>query len=205
MGMPKRTCTWRPTHRDVLLRRYMSLDVITLIVFVVFFIRGYIKGIIVAAFSVLGILLGMLVALKMSQTFAAWLLANNYISSGWAQVVAYIGLFVGVVLLVRLVAKIIEKAAEGLMLGTVNKLLGGLLYVFLGAVIWSSLLWIGGKLHLVSAEMISESTSYSWLSQLAPWFFQQAGKLLPFVQDTFTQLGHFFDTINAKPADVGAH
>lgn len=183
----------------------MSLDIITLVVFVVFFIRGYIKGLIVAAFSVLGILLGMLVALKMSQTFAAWLLANGYISSGWAQVAAYILLFIGVVLLVKLVAKIVEKAAEGLMLGTVNKLLGGLLYSFLGAVVWSSLLWIGGRLHLISVETISESKSYSWLSQLAPWFFHQAGKLLPFVQDTFTQLGHFFDTINAKPADVGTH
>lgn len=183
----------------------MSLDIIALVVFILFFIRGYMKGLIVAAFSVLAILLGMLVALKMSQSFAAWLLANDYISSGWAQVVAYVVLFIGVVLLVRLAAKIIEKAAEGLMLGTINKLLGGLLYTFLGAVIWSSLLWIGARINLISPETISESKSYSWLSQLAPWFFHQAGKLLPFVQDTFTQLGHFFDTINSKPADVGTH
>lgn len=181
----------------------MSLDVITLIVFILFFIRGYMKGLIVAAFSVIGILLGLLVALKLSQSFASWLLVNDYISSGWAQVAAYIILFIGVVLLVRLVAKLLEKAVEGMMLGIVNKLAGGLLYIFLGAIIWSSVLWIGAQIHMISPEAIAASKSYSWLSELAPWFFHQAGKLMPFVQDTFTKLGLFFDTINAQPADVG--
>lgn len=183
----------------------MPIDIITLVVLIVFFIRGYLKGLVMAAFAVVAILLGLLVALKLSQTFAAWLLANDYISSGWAQVVSYIILFVVVVLIVRLVGKMIEKALEGMMLGTVNKLLGGLLYTFLGAVLWSSLLWIGARIHLFSAETVAASRSYPWLSELAPWFFHQAGKLMPFVQDTFTQLGHFFDTINAKPADVGTH
>lgn len=183
----------------------MSLDIVTLIVLVAFFIRGYSKGLIVAAFSVLAILLGLLVALKLSQSFAVWLLAHNYVSSGWAQVAAYIVLFIAVVVLVRLIAKVIEKAAEDMMLGTINKLAGGLLYVFLGAVIWSSLLWLGARIHFISPQTIAASKSYPWISELAPWFFRQAGKLMPFVQDTFTQLGHYFDTINAQPADVGTH
>ncbi|WP_345081084.1 CvpA family protein [Nemorincola caseinilytica] len=183
----------------------MPIDIVTLIVLVLFFVRGYMKGLVMAAFSVVAILLGLLVALKLSQSFAAWLLAHDYISTGWAQVASYIILFIVVVLLVRLVGNIIEKALEGMMLGTVNKLAGGLLYTFMGAVLWSSLLWLGARVHLFSAETIAASRSYPWLSELAPWFFRQAGRLMPFVQDTFTQLGHFFDTINAKPEDVGTH
>lgn len=183
----------------------MSLDVITLVVFIAFFMRGYSRGIIVATFSVAAILLGVLVSLKLSQSFAAWLLAHNYISSGWAQVVSYFILFTGVVLLVRMLAKVIEKAAEGMLLGTVNKLAGGLLYVCMGAILWSSLLWLGARAQLIPPPAVAASRSYPWLAELAPWFFHQAGKLMPFVQDTFVSLGQFFDTINSKATDVGTH
>ena len=112
----------------------------------------------------------------------------------------------GVVLIVHLVARLLQKLVEGMMLGVVNKLLGGMLYVFLALVLWSSLLWIGGKMNIIAPETINASRSYSWCSKLAPWFFEQAGKLLPFVKDTFDKLSHFFDTVNQKiPADVGAH
>ena len=184
----------------------MALDVIGIILIILFFIRGYTRGIIVALFSVLAILLGIIVALKLSHALAAWLLAKGYVTSGWAQLVSYVVLFVIVVLIVRLIARLIQKAVEGMMLGVVNKLIGGLLYAFLGAVFWSSLLWIGSRMHIITPETIAASKTYSWLSALAPWFFEQVGKLLPFAKDIFSNLEHFFDTVNQKlPEHVGAH
>jgi membrane protein required for colicin V production len=184
----------------------MALDIIGIILILLFFIRGYMKGFIVAAFSVLAILLGILCALKLSQAFSTWLLEKGYASSGWVQVVSYVVLFLGVVLIVHLLAKLIQKALEGMMLGVVNKMIGGILYAFLGAVLWSSFLWIGTRMNIITATAIAESKTYTWLAKLAPWFFEQAGKLLPFAKDTFSKLGHFFDAINQKPTDhVGAH
>ena len=184
----------------------MILDVIGIILIILFFIRGYSKGFIVAAFSVLAILLGILCALKLSQSLATWLLAKGYVTSGWVQIISYVLLFVAVVMIVHLIARLVEKAVEGLMLGMVNKLIGGIFYAFLGAVLWSSLLWIGGRMHIIADETLNASKTYPWLSRLAPWFFEQAGKLLPFVKDTFDKLSHFFDTVNQKiPGDVGAH
>jgi len=184
----------------------MVLDVVGLLLIILFFIRGYTKGFIVAAFSVLGILLGILCALKLSQSFAAWLLAKGWVTSGWVQIVSYIILFVGVVIIVNLVAKLIQKAVEGLLLGTVNRLAGGLVYALVGIVLWSTVLWIGGHMHIISAETIAASKTYSRFTKIAPWFFEQAGKLLPFFKDTFSKLQTFFDTVNQKiPADVGTH
>jgi membrane protein required for colicin V production len=184
----------------------MILDVIGIILILLFFIRGYFKGIILAAFSVLAILLGILCALKLSQTLSTWLLAHGYVSSGWVQVVSYIALFMVVVLVVRLIGKLFQTALEGLMLGLVNKIIGGLLYGFLGAVLWSSFLWIGSHMHIFTPETIAASKTYLWLSKLAPWFFEQAGKLIPFAKDTFANLEHFFDSVNQKiPDDVGTH
>jgi membrane protein required for colicin V production len=183
----------------------MVLDVVGIILILLFFIRGYMKGVIVAAFSVLAILLGILCSLKLSQAFSTWLQEKGWITSGWVQVISYVVLFIGVYLVVRLIARLLQKAVEGMMLSVVNKVIGGILYAFLGAVLWSSFLWLGSRLHVITQETIDASKTYPALSKLAPWFFEQAGKLLPFVRDTFEKLEHFFDHINNKPADVGAH
>ncbi len=176
----------------------MALDITGLILIALFFIRGYTRGLIVAAFSVLAILLGILCALKLSQSFATWLLEHGYTTSGWAPLLSYLVLFIGVVLLVRLIAKLLQKAVEGLMLGIVNKLAGGLLYGFLGAVLYSSLLWIGARTGMITPEQIATSKCYSWLSSLAPWFFGCAGHVLPFAKDVFEKLQHFFDAVGKK-------
>ncbi len=183
----------------------MMLDVVGVILILLFFIRGYMKGLIVAAFSMLALLLGILCSLKLSQSLSEWLLKNGYVSSGWVQIVSYVVLFFGVFLLVRLLARLVQSAIEGMALGIINKLIGGLLYAFVGAILWSSLLWLGNKMHIITPQTIADSKTYSWLSQLAPWFFEQAGKLLPFAKDVFSKLEHFFDTINQKAADVGTH
>ena len=184
----------------------MILDVTGIIILILFFIRGYMRGIILAAFSVIAILLGALCALKLSQTFSAWLLAKGYITSGWAQVVSYVVLFVAVVLVVRLIANLIQKAIEGLMLGVVNKLIGGLLFAGLGLILWSSILWIGTRMHIITHETIVASRTYPWVSGIAPWFWDQAAKLIPFLKNTFAGLERFFDTVNKNAQDhVGAH
>ncbi|MCW3123039.1 MAG: colicin production protein [Flavipsychrobacter sp.] len=184
----------------------MILDVIGIIILILFFIRGYMRGIILAAFSVIAILLGVLCALKLSQTFAAYLLAKGYITSGWAQVVSYAVLFIAVVLTVRLIANLIQKAIETMMLGVVNRLIGGVLYALLGIVLWSSVLWIGNKMNMITPELITASKTYTYVSGVAPWCCEQAGKVIPFLKDTFSNLTHFFDTVNQKSQEhVGSH
>lgn len=183
----------------------MALDIVGVLLITLFFIRGYMKGFIVAAFSVVAILLGIICSLKLSQAFASWLMENGYAGSGWAQVISYLALFIGVILLVRLLARVIEKALGGMMLGIANKMIGGLMYAFLAAILWSSLLWIGARSHLISQELIAASKTYNWFAKLAPWFFDVVGGMLPFAKDTFSKLDHFFNTVNQKPANVGAH
>ena len=184
----------------------MAIDIAGIILILLFFIRGYTKGLIVAIFSVLAILLGLLVALKLSQAFGTWLLLKGYITTGWAPVLSYIILFVGVVIAVNFIGKLLQKAVEGLMLGIFNKIAGGMLYAILGIVLWSTLLWLGNQVHVIPADTMATSKTYPAFIKLAPFFFDVAGKLLPIFKDTFTNLQHFFDTINLKlPADVGTH
>lgn len=171
-----------------------------------FFIRGYMKGIIVAVFAVLSILLGIICALKLSGVLASWLLELHLVNSGWGQLISYAILFIGVVLIVRLIARAIQSTLHLAMLGWLNGLIGGLLYAFLAAVVFSSVLWISNQMHLLSPETIAYSKTYVYIAPLAPWVFDHIGTLLPFAKNVFSDLQHFFDHVNQQlPDHVGTH
>jgi membrane protein required for colicin V production len=181
------------------------LDIIGIIILALSFFRGFRKGAVVALCSLLGIVLGMLAALKLSGALGAYLMEKGWVTSAWAQIIAYVLLFIGVVMLVRLLAKAIETALKAAMLGLINRLVGGLLYAFIGALVWSSLLWIANRAHLLAPETIVASHTYGYFAPVAPWTFGHIGAVLPFARDTFSDLEHFFDEANKQlPEHVGA-
>lgn len=174
----------------------MVLDIISITLIIIFFVRGYSKGIIVAAFSVIAIVLGIICALKLSERLATYLFEEGIVTSGWAQLVSYVILFVGVIWLVRIIAKVIEKALDAAMLGWANKSAGGLLYSFLAVVVVSSLLWLGTEMKFLSADTIEESRTYAYIAPVAPWVAEKVGALWPMAKDVFTDLHEFFDNVN---------
>jgi len=182
------------------------LDIIALTIVVLLFIRGYRKGIIVALFAVLAVILGITCALALSARLSTWLLDKQWVSSALAPVISYLVLFIGVLLLVRLLARLIDKATDTILLGWINKSIGGLLYAFIGITVWSSLLWLFRFGHLLSPETIVRSRTYNYIQPVAPWVFEQVGRVLPFAKNVFAEMRHFFDGINAQlPEHVGTH
>lgn len=153
------------------------------------------KGIIVAAFSVLAIVLGILCALKLSETLASFLLEKEYVSSGWAQLVSYALLFIGVVFIVRLTAKAIQTSVEAVMLGWVNKSLGGMLYAFIAVMAWSTILWLGVKMKLVNEEQIAASKTYNYVAPVSPWVAERVGVLWPMAKEVYADLEVYFDNV----------
>jgi membrane protein required for colicin V production len=176
----------------------MTLDIIALTIVILLFIRGYMKGIIVAAFSVLAILLGIICALSLSAKLSTYLLDKGFTSTALAPIISYALLFVGVLLLVRLLAKFIEKVTGAVLLGWVNKIIGGLLYAFIGLTVWSSVLWLFNYAHLISPETTVHSRTYPYTAPLAPWVFEKMSHILPFAKTTFDEMRHFFNGVNQQ-------
>jgi len=174
----------------------MLLDIVAITLVIIFFIRGYMKGIIVAAFSVLAIVLGIITALKLSELLASYMFEQGWVTSGWAQLISYIVLFIGVVWGVRLLAKAIESAMQAVMLGWVNKGLGGLFYAFIATMAWSALLWLGTEMKIVTPEMIAESKTYEYIQPVAPWVADKVGYLWPMAKKVFSDLELFFNNVN---------
>lgn len=184
----------------------MTIDVIVITVIIAFFIRGYMKGIIIAAFSVLAIILGILASLKLSERLASYLLEKEMVTSAWAPIISYTILFIGVVILVRLIAKAIESAMRAVMLGWLNKMIGGALYAFMGAVVLSAILWLGTEMSLIEQKHIEGSRTYKYIMPIAPWIADKVGYVIPMVKGIFADLEQFFQKVNVLlPEHVDTH
>jgi membrane protein required for colicin V production len=184
----------------------MTIDIIALILLILLFVRGYRKGIIVALCSVIAILAGLTCAMALSAKLAIYLQDKGYVSSGWAPILSYVVLFIAVVWLVRLLAKLIDNFSNSILLGWVNKSIGGLLYALTGMVVYSSLLWLCRYAHILPAETLVHSKTYPYLEPIAPWVFEHIGRVLPFAKDIFADMRDFFDGVNQKlPEHVGTH
>src|SRR5437879_6093159 len=101
------------------------IDILGILILILSFVRGWQKGIIVALCSLLGIVIGMLAALKLSGALGNWMMEHGWVTSWWAQIISYVVLFLLVLWLVRLLAKAIEGALKMAMLGLINRLIGG--------------------------------------------------------------------------------
>lgn len=183
----------------------MTIDIIAIILAVLLFLRGYSRGIIVALCSVLAVLLGITCALALSAKLSNFLLDKGWVSSTLAPVISYVLLFFGVLWLVRLLAKLVDGFSQSILLGWVNKSIGGILYVGIGMVIYSTFLWLCDGAHMISPETTVKSLSYKYISPLAPWVFGHIGEVVPFVKNAFADMRHFFDGVNQQlPEHVGA-
>ncbi len=176
------------------------IDLVTVILLGLGAFRGYRKGLIVAVFSLVAVVLGMIVALKLSHVLAAWLMAQEWVSGTWAPMLAYAVLFIGVAWGVRAGAKAIERATNAVALGLLNRLGGAALYIFLAAVVWSSVLWLASLAGVFSPEAIAKSDTYAYIAPVAPWVAAHIGVVLPFAKSLFADLSGLLDSAAGTPA-----
>lgn len=178
----------------------MFIDIIFFILMLVAVFKGYSRGFIVALFSVAAFIVGLAAALKLS-AFAAEKLSGTFNTSGkWLPVLSFLLVFIGVVLLIRLGAKIIQSGIELAMLGWVNRIAGIILYALLYGILYSVFLFYAVQLHIFSDESIAASNVYPWIKPLGPKVIDSLGTVIPWFRDMFSQLEHFFEGVSSSPA-----
>ncbi|MBC7937488.1 MAG: CvpA family protein [Rhizobacter sp.] len=182
----------------------MLIDIIFLIMMLVAVFKGYSKGFIVALFSVIGFIVGLAAALKLS-AFAAEKLSGTFNASGkWLPVLSFLLVFIAVVLLVRLGARLLQSSVELVMLGWVNRIAGILLFALLYAILFSVFLFYAVQLHVFAAETITASNVYPYIQPLGPKVIDSLGTVVPWFKDMFAQLEHFFEGIAASKGSTPA-
>lgn len=176
----------------------MIIDILLLIALIAATVKGLKKGLVVAVFSLLAFIIGLAAALKLSATVAGILGEKTNIAAQWLPVVSFLVVFVAVVLLVKLFAKMIEQALEFSMMGWLNKIGGVVFYCILHLFIFSIALFYADQLHFISEETKNASVSFPVIQPLAPTILEWLAYLLPFLKDVFKDLQDFFGQMAQK-------
>lgn len=173
----------------------MFVDIVFLLLLLLACVKGFSKGLIVALFSIIGFIAGLAAALKLSAYAAAKLSATFNTSGKWLPFISFLIVFLVVVVLVNLGARLIQKSVEMILLGWVNRIGGVLLYILLYSILLSIFLFYAAQLHFISAETIAASVTYPFLQPLGPAIINSLGSVIPLFKDMFAQLQDFFGKI----------
>lgn len=173
----------------------MILDLLFLLLISFAVIKGFQRGLIVGIFSFVAVIVGLAAAIKLSAVVADYLGENTTVSKQWLPVLSFIIVFIGVVLLIRLAANLLQKSVEAIMMGWVNRLGGIILYVAIYTVVYSILLFYATQLHLLSPESAEKSIVYSVIAPWGPGIIDAIGSVLPLFRDMFHQLEEFFEGV----------
>src|SRR5580693_6609015 len=107
------------------------IDIFFYIILVFAIIRGWRKGLILALFSLVCGLAGLAAAVKLSAVAATFMKSDLHMTTRWIPVIAFILVFILVIIIVRWAGRLLEKLIKLVLLEWLNKLGGILLFLFL--------------------------------------------------------------------------
>ena len=178
----------------------MPIDIIFFILMLTAIYKGYTRGLIVSIVSFFAIIIGLAAAVKLSAIVANWLRENTHISSQWLPFLSFILVMIAVIFVLRLLANVLQKSAEFLLMGWANKVGGMLFYAVIYTIIFSVLLFYATKMNILKQETIDTSKCYAMVQPWGIKVINGFGTIIPFFKDLFTQLETFFDSLSKKSA-----
>lgn len=173
----------------------MSIDILFGILLLIAVVKGWRRGLVIAVFSVIALVVGLAAAMKLSTVVAAWLKNSTNISVQWLPFLSFAIVLIGVILLIRWGANLIEASLEVTLMGWLNRLGGMVLYILIYTLAFSVLLFYAAQLKLLNEDTIAQSVTYSKIQPLGPMVINTFGRLVPWFKDMFTELEGFFTQI----------
>lgn len=147
------------------------IDIILLICFVPAVINGIRKGFISQVISIVSIIAGVWVSYEFSTIVAEWIGQYIQASENVLHLVAFALIMVGVFLLLALLARLIEKLVNFVMLGWLNKLLGVVFALIKSGLIIGLVIMafnsLNNNFHFVDDQLLADSILYTPLKDIA--------------------------------------
>ena len=173
----------------------MLIDTLLAFLLVVAIYKGYTKGLIIAVFSLLALIIGLTAAVKFSEIVANYLGSSVNVSEKWLPFISFILVFLMVVFLIRLGAKMIEKTVQLAMMGWLNRLGGIVFYALIYIIALSILLFYAVQLNILKPDTLNNSKTYEFIAPVGPWVIEGFGKIIPVFENMFDSLNDFFDGV----------
>ena len=167
------------------------IDILFFIAMAFAIYKGYTKGFIMAICAVLGLIVGLAAALKLSTTVAAQLStisnANKFLPT-----LAFALVFIAAAFAVKFIGKIIQKTFETVMMGWANRIAGIALFVLLYSIIFSIFIFYALQIKLLNQAAADASLSYPYIKGIGPAVMEGIGAVIPWFKNMFAELQQFF-------------
>jgi membrane protein required for colicin V production len=171
----------------------MVFDIIFIILFVWAAYKGYTKGFILQIASLAALIIGIYGAIKFSSLLTTFLLKEYNITQEYLPIISFALIFISIVLLIYLLAKLLEKMADLTALGFINRLFGAIFNMIKYALIISIFLVIinniNRKSEFLPEKQMQSSFFYYPLSVLSPLIY-------PYLRYNFLPLKEKSEPIN---------
>lgn len=176
----------------------MLFDALFLILAVLAFIRGWQKGILWAVFSFIAVVVGVVASLKLSHVLAKYFYMHDFLTGKYTLLLCFVLLFIVIMILFRSGIKLIESVLDKLMLGWVNKSLGGMLYAGFVVLLFSLFTWIAGKSGLLTPELKKDSFAFVYIEPAGPKFIALASEYLPLCKNLYQDVTDLLSQVGKK-------
>jgi membrane protein required for colicin V production len=168
------------------------LDILAVAILGFGFYRGFTRGFVLSIFSLVAWFIGLVAALKLTDVGTGYMRDWTDSKSPWVPIVTFIVIFLAVVVIVILFAKLIDQIITVAQLGLWNKLAGGVLETLIFVLVLSVTVWMFNNGGFISPEAKSESKLYGIVSPVAPGFFTWLGHNVPAFSDLLDNLKPYF-------------
>lgn len=167
----------------------MFIDVVISLLLLFAFYKGYKKGAVIAIFSFVAVILALYAGLELVGETSKWIEATFDFRSKFLPFISFLLVFIGVILVVRVTAYLIDKFLKLVFLGFVNKLAGGVIGLLIMSVIVSGVIWLFNQIHLISPETKSKSLLFTYVEEVYPFIMGN----IPVLKEAYYNLEQIFD------------
>lgn len=171
------------------------LDLLLLIPIVSGAISGFRKGFIIGVISLLALILGVMGGFY----FLNWgvsLLVNEFGLSGrFLPILAFLMIFIGIILIVNFIGTILKKIIHMILLGGLDKMAGALVGAFMWAFLVSALIWVASVFRMdFPSDWREGSLLFSYVKPIAPMVVGLFDGVVPAASDLLDGLGDLIDS-----------
>ncbi len=171
-----------------------TLDLILLVPLLIGAYTGYKRGLIMELIGIIALILAVMGAFKLLHTGIEFL--SKYIPeySNFIPFIAFIGIFIGILILVNMLGRMTKKFLDLTILGAFDNIIGALIGIFKWAFLVSVVLWLSLQVNLVIPSALTDnSVLYPYIVELAPKVGAYISAIFPFASDLFESIKDLFN------------
>lgn len=181
----------------------MVIDILLLAIVVYGIYRGWTKGLIHSVFSMVGWLLGIILAFKFCTLLAPKVGEWFNSKAEWVPMVTFIFIMVCVIVVVLFIGKAVEKIFDITHLSIVNKIAGAVLSCAVLFFVFCEVVGAMNQGNMISESVKQQSKLYFVVEKVQPVMIDGVSTVLPFAKTFMIEMkdkmNEYTDTKNISP------